>query len=127
MRLRGATGRDYDRIVELFQQFQFKFEPQHLSSIVVIEDESHSIVAVGTLSTVLEAAFVVDTKIPKRDKVAALGFLMEQSEIEARSAGYDNFHAFATNESICKILKRKFKFQPAKALEVLIRWVDGKS
>lgn len=126
MRLRGATGRDFNRIKELFDQYEFKFEPRHLSSIVVIENES-GVIAVGTLSTVLEGAFVVDANLSKKEKVVALSNLMSQSEVEARAAGYDNFHAFATNESIRRILKRKFKFQPARALEVLIRWVDGKS
>lgn len=125
MRLRGAAFRDFKRVNELFEEYKFKFEPKHLTSLVVVEDDNKTVVAVGSLQTMLEAAFVVDQRLSRKNRVAILEMLLEQSKIEAINSGYDNFHAFGTNESIIKILKRKFEFKKTEAIEVLIKWVNN--
>jgi len=120
MILRGATKRDFNNIKKLLESYDFKLEFNHLESLVVVEDNG-VVVAVGSLQTILEAMFIVDKDINKRKRAAALSLILTQSSIEVKALGYDNFHSFATNESIKNILTKR----GAKKVEgeVLIKWI----
>lgn len=120
MRIRGATKADFCIIEKLLKDYDFELEFKHLESLVVVED-SLGVIAVGSLQTILEAMFIVDRSIRKRAKAKALKLLLKQAEVEVQNLGFDNYHSFATNDGIKKILiKRDAK--PVKG-EVLITWV----
>lgn len=122
MRIRGATKADFCIIEKLLKDYDFELEFKHLESLVVVED-SLGVIAVGSLQTILEAMFIVDRSIRKRAKAKALKLLLKQAEVEVQNLGFDNYHSFATNDGIKKILiKRDAK--PVKG-EVLITWVKN--
>jgi len=120
MILRLAKREDFNRIKEILEESEFRLEFEHLQSLFIVE-EKKKIVAVGSLQTILEAMFVVDNSATKRNKAAALSLLLKKSVEEVSKLGYENFHAFAMNESIKKILIRR-KAVKVKG-EVLIRWI----
>lgn len=122
LRVRGAANKDFPFIEQLFKDSSFAIDFKHLERMMVVEDEI-GIIAVGSLSTILEAAFVTDPTRSQRNRVVALTALLQQVDKEASNLHYKSFHVFATNESIIRILKDKFEFVRTAAKQVLLRWV----
>jgi hypothetical protein len=126
MKLRSAEPSDYGAIDNIYSASGFVLDPGHLQRVLVVEDED-GIVAVGSLSTIIEGTFLTDDTRAKREKAIALMYLMDHIDTELQSINYDHINVFCTNESIGKILKRKFEFVKTKAIEVLVRGVrNGK-
>lgn len=127
MRVRGAGARDTDVIDRLYKEYEFTLDIAHIESLIVVEDDDGDVIAVGSLVTILEGAFLVDTSRPRRERVEAMKLVMRQADIEAAILKYDSYHSFATNLSIVQILKRKFSFKLCRGT-ALLRWVNnGKS
>lgn len=122
LRIRGAAQKDFPFIEKLFADYKFDIDFKHLERMMVVEDEI-GIIAVGSLCTILEAAFVTDNTRSQRNKVVALTALLQQVNKEASNLNYKSFHVFATNDSIIKILKNKFEFVRTAAKQVLLKWV----
>lgn len=111
MRLRGARKSDFYVIEKLFRDHEFELDFKHIECLVVIEDDdedddgiNNQVIAVGSLQTILEAAFVVDKDKSKKKRAKALKLLLEQANIETSRIDYPGYHLFATNDSIEKIL-----------------------
>jgi hypothetical protein len=118
--LRGARHSDFKAIELLLKEYDFELDFKHLECLVVIEDAG-VVTAVGSLQTILEAAFVVDKSLDKYPRAKALQMLMTQANIETKNLQYPAYHCFATNNSIEKILlNREAKPVNGKAL---IKWV----
>jgi len=131
--VRGATGKDFDRIVELFGASGFKLEPKHLQALIVVEDivdsengfySQRKLVGAGALSNILEGVLVLDNELPRKKRVQIFDRIMRQADVEARNAGFDNWHAFAANAGAQKLLKKHYGLNPVKAVEVLLKWVE---
>lgn len=124
LRIRGANKQDFTFVEKLYSNSNFEINFKHLERLMVIEDE-HGIIAVGSLATILEASFVTDPTRSQRSRVIALTALLKQVDREVEILQYTNFHVFATNDSILKILKHKFKFVKTSAKQVLLRWIKA--
>lgn len=122
LRVRGASYKDFAAIEKLYAASNFTLDFKHLERLMIVEDEI-GIVAVGALNTILEASFVCDPTRSQRNRVLALTNLLQQVDKETANLQYSNFHVFATNDSILKILKGKFKFVKTSAKQVLLRWI----
>lgn len=123
VRVRGASIKDYTHIERLYKNANFKVDYKHLEHVMVVEDEN-GIIAIGSLNTILEASFLTESSRSQRSRVIALVALMDFVDTSVRNLNYDSFHVFATNDTILKILKGKFKFVKTAAKQVLLRWVN---
>lgn len=123
MIIRGATQKDFRFVDELYKTNGFEFDAGHLEQIIVAEDDN-GIIAVGTLTQILEVAFVTVASRSRKSRVLALTALINQVDIETKNLKYDQVHAFVTNESVLHILKDKFRFVKTKAIQVLIRFME---
>lgn len=123
MRLRGASVRDFHIIEDLYKQEGCSLDVNHIERLMVLEDENGVVFAVGALTSGIEAAFLVDRKRSRRSRVLALTALLAQCNKEVKALGHNNFCVYATNDTIIKILKRKFGFFKTAAKQVLIKAV----
>jgi len=122
MKIRGANNRDVVTISKLYDEYGFKLEPNHLEMILIAEDDNNKIIAIASLNTVLECAFLTVKDAGRKNKIEALKKLIQISKQSVRDLKYDLVHAFA-NELIAPILKKHFEFQPAKG-ENLVLFVE---
>lgn len=88
---------------------------------MVVEDDE-IIVAVGLLSTLLEATFVTDPKAEHRVRIAALKALVYNSDTEVHKLGYDSYHGYVADSLVKKTLMKSFHFVQVVG-DNLIRWI----
>lgn len=121
LRLRSACPRDLKAIDKLIEDYKFNFDVKHIESLlVVIDEDQNEIIAVGSLTTILESMFLTDKSKSKRSRIKALQMLMVQADMITAELKYSSYHAFTTNDSIWNILMKKFGFQPTEA-KVLVK------
>lgn len=120
--VRGARKSDLVFIDKLYQDAGFKLDIPHLERLVVVEDEGE-IVAVGSLTTILEAAFVTNPNSRLRKRTQGLSLLAKQAESETKSIGYDLYHNFVTDDQVNRTLKKHFGFEDGKGFN-LIKFIE---
>lgn len=111
MRIRGAMARDSGIIDRLYKEQDFVLDVNNIESLIVIEDDNGAVFAVGSLVKILEAAFVVDSKKSRRDRIKALKLLLTQAEQITFNLGYGSYHSFIKKISVIELLKHKFGFK----------------
>lgn len=111
MRVRGASGRDIKRINELYQEYDFKLDVDHLELLIVVEDDNGDIIGAGSLVTIIEAAFVIDKSFRAREKIEAVKLIIETGSEFTKNQGYDLMHGFVQDQSVVHMLKKHFEFQ----------------
>lgn len=122
MRIRGATTRDFTTIDDLLKDQGTALDFPHLKQIVVVVDGDDEVIGVGSLVTILEASILIDKGLSKKERVAILQMIIDQSNIETKNLGYERFYAFVQSGSLVRLLKRKFSFIYATGVNML-RWV----
>jgi hypothetical protein len=126
LQLRTAKTTDSKVIKELYDLGDFDLDHSHLEKIYVVEDPE-GIVAIGSFVTLLEGSFVVNPNRSRKDRLRALIVLLKQGETECYNIGFKKYYVLASNDSIARILKRKFGFVQSKAKQLLLKWKEDVS
>lgn len=113
MKIRSYSPEDFDRISEIYQKYwKGKLEvPDQAGRLMeaVVEDEDGKIVTYGMMKLWAEVMMIMDSSIPKRNKVEALRILMLTAEMTASKQNLEAFHVFTNNESYAAVLQNHFQ------------------
>lgn len=114
--------RDFNDVERITASWEFKIEPDKLEAIIVAVNEDDKVVAIGSLSRILESMLVVDKDLSHKDKAIATQIIMDKVDGVVKELGYKSYHAFGMSNGFNNILKKKFSFSLVKGLP-LIKWV----
>ena len=108
MVIRECQSSDQGRLAEIANQYEF---PINLDNTFAhrVAVEKDRIIAFGWLQLVVEANVIWDMK--NRHKFEALKKILHQGKIDARSAGFDQVHAFPKDSRFSEILKKHYDFR----------------
>lgn len=123
LRIRGASSRDIHDIDKMLAKYNFpNFDIHHIEMLVVIEeDEEDRIIAVASLTTLLEATFITDKEVDRKTRVEALRLALNTAKTSVDQLGYNSYVVSVKDELVAKTLKQKFEFQDA--VKTLISFV----
>jgi hypothetical protein len=114
LRVRGAGNRDLREIDRIVKHYNFpNFDIEHLEMLLVVEViDSGKILAVCSLSTILETTFVPNPDIGIREKIESLKLAVEYGAKGTIELGYNSVHALGVKiPALGKALLNKFGFQ----------------
>src|SRR5258706_4890134 len=107
--LRLPSSEDWPAIEALYKEFDILLDTSHIVGIFVVERDG-IIIAVGSLSTILESTLLVRKEERARDKIDCLNQLMEKAIEKTRTNGYSSFHVFFDTIGEDKTLKKSYGF-----------------
>jgi hypothetical protein len=123
LHIRGPRSRDLAKVKALLKKYNCtNVEDDSLKQLALIVDDNDEIVAVGTISNLIDVAFVVDDKFPKRQRVKAMKMLMDVGDSQVKKLGHNCFHVFVHNPLLESTLKKHFGFVDSVGKD-LIRWI----
>lgn len=116
LHLRSITTDDIPEINKLNEHQHFKLE--NLENCII--DQLAPGVAYGIVKHFAEAIILVNPEVPKITRAKALRELMKIAIFGSKKAGLAQLHCFCRDESVAKLLERKFGFIRTKDI-VLVK------
>lgn len=113
MIIRGARKANAGEIAAILEQYNCTIDTDHLSMMLVAEDDDGKVIGVCSLVTLLEGAFLLNKATPKRQRLTAMKLLIETGSTAAKSLGYDIVHGFVEDKLVERTLRKKFNFIPS--------------
>lgn len=121
---RLARPSDYEAIQQLYTEFDILLDLPHVVGMFVIErveEAENKVVAVGSLTTILESTLLVRREERARTKIDCLNQLMDKAIQKTKANGYGSFHVFFDTLGEDKTLKKSYGFVADKVYN-LVKW-----
>ena len=118
MRIRPINPSDMNEIRKIHSKYyNYDLPEDHYLCSFIVEDENGKMITAGGIRTIAEIIAVTDKEISPRIRREALMMLLRASNLVCNNNGYNQFHAFVTDEKwYNQLLRHGFNITNGKAL-----------
>lgn len=116
MELRRPKPDELNQLRSIHEPFkdEFEFPDFTLLSSIYVAVEGEEIIGFGAVQPIFEAVLVLDQRKSIDERLIALDLLENRAEVELKSQGIKQVHAFVQNDIFGNLLRNRFEYKNTK-------------